>query len=114
MTHNTECHVTVVSALHFDGTESGKGVGMGLQHGEGGGGAPLESQASQAIKASVSLCGGNNILSLSVSISCYETYANMLMPNRQTADVREQVSATDPWDIVHVCQLTGGSLPLRA
>lgn len=38
MTHNTECHVTVVSALHFDGTESGKGVGMGLQHGEGGGG----------------------------------------------------------------------------
>ena len=113
MTHNTECHVTVVSALHFDGTESGKGVGMGLQHGEGLG-VPLESQASQAIKASVSLCGGNNILSLSVSISCYETYANMLMPNRQTADVREQVSATDPWDIVHVCQLTGGSLPLRA
>lgn len=114
MTHNTECHVTVVSALHFDGTESGKGVGMGLQHGEGGGGAPLESQASQAIKASVSHYGGNNILSLSVSISCYETYANMLLPNRQTADVREQVSATDPWDIVHVCQLTGGSLPLRA
>lgn len=113
MTHNTECHVTVVSALHFDGTESGKGVGMGLQHGEGVG-APLESQASQAIKASVSHYGGNNILSLSVSISCYETYANMLMPNRQTADVREQVSATDPWDIVHVCQLTGGSLPLRA
>lgn len=104
----------MVSALHFDGTESGKGVGMGLQHGEGGGGSPLESQASQAIKASVSHYGGNNILSLSVSISCYETYANMLMPNRQTADVREQVSATDPWDIVHVCQLTGGSLPLRA
>lgn len=111
MTHNTECHVTVVSALHFDGIESGKWVEMGLQHGEGGGGAPLESQASQAIKASVSLCGGNNILSLSVSISCYETYANMLMPNRQTADVREQVSATDPWDIVHVCQLTGGHYP---
>lgn len=111
MTHNTECHVTVVSALHFDGTESGKGVGMGLQHGEGGGGAPLESQASQAIKASVSHYGGNNILSLSVSISCYETYANMLMPNRQTADVREQVSATDPWDIVHVSHLTGGHYP---
>ena len=111
MTHNTECHVTVVSALHFDGIESGKWVGMGLQHGEGGGGSPLESQASQAIKASVSLCGGNNILSLSVSISCYETYANMLMPNRQTADVREQVSATDPWDIVHVGHLTGGHYP---
>lgn len=111
MTHNTECHVTVVSALHFDGIESGKWVEMGLQHGEGGGGAPLESQASQAIKASVSHYGGNNILSLSVSISCYETYANMLMPNRQTADVREQVSATDPWDIVHVRQLTGGHYP---
>lgn len=35
----------------------------------------------------------------------------MLMPNRQTADVREQVSATDPWDIVHVGHLTGGHYP---
>lgn len=89
----------------------GKGWEWAYSMGRGVGGAPLESQASQAIKASVSHYGGNNILSLSVSISCYETYANMLMPNRQTADVREQVSATDPWDIVHVGHLTGGHYP---
>lgn len=88
----------------------GKGWEWAYSMGRGVG-APLESQASQAIKASVSHYGGNNILSLSVSISCYETYANMLMPNRQTADVREQVSATDPWDIVHVGHLTGGHYP---